>query len=143
MCNYHRAAHSGYANGGFRPHFGRFGRPDFFAGQQQQAPVNITQKSDLYELEMYVAGKTREDFDIKVTGNELTISYKGNPTQQDSNGPKWVRQEFNPGNFERIFQLDDSIDIELITARYDNGVLIVLLPIKPESRRPAHKVEVG
>ncbi len=140
MCHRSFAAHSGHA-AGFRPHFGKFGRPDAFFKSGFQAPVNIVQKTDLYELEMYLPGKTREDFKVEVAGNELTIGYTAGNATQD--GPKWVRREFSPESFERVFLLDDSIDHELITARYDNGILIVLLPIKPESRRKSQTVAVS
>lgn len=140
MCHRNHAAFGGHHMGG-RPHFGRFGRPDFSSRSAFQAPVNIVNKTDLYELEMYLPGKSREDFKVEVSGSELTIGYKTEQSGADS--PKWVRREFNPESFERVFLLDDSIDTELVTARYENGILIVLLPIKPESRRKSQKVEVG
>lgn len=140
MCHRSHAAYGGH-HAGFRPHFGRFGRHGHPFAQAFRAPVNIEAKPDLYELEMYLPGKTREDFTVEVAGNELTIKYNGGNAAAE--GPKWVRREFAPESFERVFQLDDSIDTELITARYENGILIVILPIKPESRRKSQKVEVG
>lgn len=140
MCNRSNAAYGGHTSG-FRPHFGRFGRADSPFKASFQAPVNIVNKTDLYELEMYLSGKSREDFNVEVVSHELTIGYKGEPAAGDTQ--KWVRKEFNPGAFERIFLLDDFIDTELITARYENGILIVLLPIKPESRRKSQRVDIS
>lgn len=140
MCNRSHAAYSGHS-AGFRPHFGKFGRPDFSFKSAFQAPVNIVNKTDLFELELYLSGKSREDFTVEVSGKELTIGYKAENPGTDST--KWVRKEFHPESFERIFLLDDSIDTELITARYENGILIVLLPIKPESRRKSQKVDIS
>lgn len=138
MCHFHHAAYRGHASrGGFRPFFARHFQGPAASGY---APVNIIQKSDLYELELFAPGKSRADFDVKVKGNELSIRYENQP---EGEGRQWVRQEFGGSSFERVFSLDDSIDTELITARYENGVLIVLLPIKPESRRPAQQVPVG
>lgn len=133
MCNYHQAAHRGHFSG----RSGRFpGFSSFFA------PINIVRKDDLFELELHLPGKSREDFQVDVRGSELTIAYKGVPAGASESG-QWIRREFNPGSFERVFQLDQSVDTELITARYDNGILIVLLPIKPEFRRPSQRVTVA
>jgi len=145
MCYRSQAAHSGH-NMGFRPHhpyqqyFGKFRRPEFNQGSAFQAPVNVIQKDDLYELELYMPGKSREDFTIGLSGLELTIAFKGE--EQKTSTPKWTRREFYAGSFERSFQLDDTIDTDLITARYDNGILIVLLPVKLESRRKTQQVNI-
>lgn len=137
----HAASYSGQTTSGFRPHpFGRFGHPGFSPRAAFQAPVNVIKKDDLYELEMYMPGKSREDFTIGLTGLELTIAFKGDDQKTDA--PKWTRREFFAGSFERSFQLDDTIDTDLITARYDNGILIVLLPVKLESRRKHQQINV-
>lgn len=141
MCYRSHAAHSGHTMG-FRPHhFGKFGRSEFAQRPSFQAPVNVIRKDDLYELEMYMPGKSREDFTIGLSGLELTIAFKGE--EQKSASSKWTRREFYAGSFERSFQLDDTIDTDLITARYDNGILIVLLPIKLESRRHSQQINVA
>jgi HSP20 family protein len=42
--------------------------------------------------------------------------------------PSMKRQEFNPRGFKRIFEINEKIDKENITAAYQEGVLKITLP---------------
>ena len=51
---------------------------------------------------------------------------------------KIVRREFNFTSFKRSFNLDEKIDTEKIEAKYENGILQVILP-KKEVQKPLVK----
>lgn len=94
----------------------------------QRAAVNIYRTDNSFEMLVFAPGRIKENFNLNVKGNELTVSYlppEGFPR------PDWIRREYSRGAFERSFPLDETIDATGITARYVDGVLQVTLPIVP------------
>ena len=94
----------------------------------QRAAVNIYKTESSFEMLVFAPGRIKENFHLDVKGNELTVSYsppEGFPR------PDWVRREYSRGGFERSFALDPSIDMQNITAKYEDGVLQVSLPVIP------------
>lgn len=99
--------------------------------------VNIHETKDAYHLEVLAAGRNKEDFKINADNGFLTISYE---TKEETKNEdyKTVRREFKLQSFKRSFNLDETIDVDNIEAKYENGVLKILLP-KKEVVKPAAK----
>jgi HSP20 family protein len=106
----------------------------------QRAAVNIYKTENSYEMLVFAPGRIKEHFLLDVKGNELTVSYtppEGFPR------PEWVRREYSRGGFVRTFTLDDSIDAAGITAKYEDGVLQVTLPVIPGKEQPLRNIAVS
>ena len=72
-------------------------------------------------------------------GNELVVSYsppEGFPR------PEWVRREYSRGAFERTFTLDETVDTKNISAKYEDGVLQVTLPLIPGKETTNQEIKV-
>lgn len=114
--------------------YGQRANPRLAFRSLQRAAVNIYKTDSSYEMLVFAPGRIREHFGVEVKGNELTVSYT-----PPENFPKfdWVLREYSRGGFVRVFTLDDTIDGTGITARYEDGVLQVHLPLVPgkETRR--------
>lgn len=93
------------------------------------ASVNIIETDDAYHLSLNAPGRTKSDFVINVEKGILTISYE-KPTQKEESKYKIIRKEFAYRSFKRSFSLDENINSETIEAKYENGVLQLLLPKK-------------
>ena len=103
--------------------------------------VNIVETADAYHLELNAAGRNKEDFNITVDKGLLTISYeKKEETKTDE--VKVVRKEFSLQSFKRSFTLDDKIDAEGIQAKYENGLLKLLLPKLTEAKQPVKNISI-
>lgn len=92
----------------------------------QRAPVNIYKTATSFEMLVFAPGRIKAHFNLKLEGKELIVSYSppdGFPR------PDWVRREYSRGGFERSFVLDNTIDASAITAKYEDGVLHISLPI--------------
>ena len=103
----------------------------------QRAAVNIYKTDASYEMLVFAPGRLREHFKIDVEGRELRVSYtppEGFPR------PDWVVREYSRGGFVRSFNLDETIDTTAISARYEDGVLHVHLPLV--AGKEATRVEV-
>ena len=72
-------------------------------------------------------GFSKEQITVEVNDNVLTV--KGEIKIENIDDKKrYNRQEFNQSNFERTFTLQDNLDDDKITAKYENGVLILSIP---------------
>jgi HSP20 family protein len=106
----------------------------------QRAAVNIYKTENSYEMLVFAPGRIKENFNLSVKGNELTVSYTppdGFP-QFD-----WVRREYSRGGFVRNFTLDDTIDFGNITAKYEDGVLQVSLPFIPGKEVAQQEIQIS
>ncbi len=94
-------------------------------------PVNIHETADAFHVEVSAPGLNREDFKVNLEKGLLTISYekKADSEQKDY---KTHRREFTVSSFKRSFSVEDKINVDGIQAKYDNGVLKLLLPKKEE-----------
>lgn len=92
-------------------------------------PVNITEKTTHYQIELAAPGFNKADFVIKLDGNILNISTATKEAVKEV-GDKIIRKEFTHKAVNRNFTIDDKIDAEKITATYENGILNLELPKK-------------
>ena len=97
-------------------------------------PVNIHETTDAYHVELSVPGRTKEDFIVNVENGLLTVSFEKKEETKNEDY-KTVRREFSYRSFKRSFNLDERIDAEKIQAKYENGLLKLLLPKKGRNKR--------
>lgn len=104
--------------------------------------ADLRQQGDNYVIEAELPGFEREDIEVTVYENRLTItarrqdSEKENQAQgenQDERGG-YLRRERRWGRFSRSFELS-GVDAEQIQASYSNGLLTLVLP-RQEKRQP-------
>ena len=105
-------------------------------------PVNISETKDLYELELNVPGRNKEDFKITVDKDILTVSFDIKEENKDEN-KKQIKKEFSLQPFKRSFTLDEKILSENIVAKYENGLLVLNLPKKEEVKAEAKQISVN
>lgn len=106
----------------------------------QRAAVNIYRTDTSFEMLVFAPGRIKENFNLGVQGNELTISYtppEGFPRFD------WVRREYSRGGFVRSFTLDETIDASNISAKYVDGVLQVSLPRIPGKETQTQEIPIG
>jgi HSP20 family protein len=103
--------------------------------------VNIVETSDAYHLELNVPGRNKEDFQIAVDKGLLTISYEKKEEAKNEDA-KVVRREFSFQSFKRSFTVDEKINAEAIQAKYENGLLKLLLPKKAEQQQPVKTINI-
>jgi HSP20 family protein len=106
--------------------------------------VNIRETNEAFEVEMAAPGMTRDDFKVELEGNNLTITSEKEENQEEKDGERYTRREFSYQSFRRHFQLPkDVVDAEKIEARYQNGMLRLLIPKKEEAKkRPPRTIQI-
>ena len=103
--------------------------------------VNIVETPDAYHLELNVPGRNKEDFNISVDKGLLSISYE-KKEEAKKDDVKVVRREFSYQSFKRSFTIDEKINAEAIQAKYENGLLKLLLPKKAEQQQPVKTINI-
>jgi HSP20 family protein len=104
-------------------------------------PVNVHETAEAYHLELAAPGRTKEDFKLTIDGGQLVIGFE-KKEENKTEDYKTIRKEFSFKSFKRSFNLDDRIDASAIQAKYDNGVLKLLLPKKEQVKESTKQISV-
>lgn len=103
-------------------------------------PVNVQELDNHYELLLFAPGFQKSDFQVKTRDRVLII---GLDAKQDSaTEPNWLRREFASSGFERRFELNEKVDTDKISAKYEDGILNVTLPKLSEFETNRQEIEV-
>src|SRR5436305_694328 len=100
--------------------------------------VYFTPRVDIYETEneltLYaeLPGVRPDDVDLRYENGELLLHGRVRPHQ---GGRNVLLQDYDEGDFYRLFTIHESIDSTKIAAECKNGVLVVHLP-KAEAVKP-------
>lgn len=89
--------------------------------------VDIIENENSYELHVAAPGLNKEDFNIEVKDNYLTVSGERKFTNEKKD-KNFHAIETQYGSFSRSFVLPEHIDGAKINAKYNNGILEVLVP---------------
>jgi len=100
--------------------------------------VNIKSNDGDYEVEVAVPGMRKDDFDVKIDNNILTIACDKSSESIEEDEEGYARREFNYTSFMRSFTLPSDIDPNSIIAKYEEGVLKLSLT-KVEAKKPTAK----
>lgn len=93
--------------------------------------VNIHETADAFHVEVSAPGLNKDDFKINLDKGLLTISYE-KKSEAENKDYKTHRREFTTASFKRSFTVEDKINEDGVQAKYENGVLKLLLPKKEE-----------
>jgi HSP20 family protein len=101
--------------------------------------VDIYENKDQIVLEAELPGMNREDFDLSIENNVLTLRGERKFEKKDDND-NYHRVERSYGSFTRSFTLPQTVSSEGAVAEYKNGVLRVSLPKREEVK--ARKISI-
>lgn len=101
-------------------------------------PMDLYREGDHYILSADLPGIDPGSVDIDVDGQLLTI--RAERTLRNAEGVKWLTRERESGSFLRQLNLGQGVDIDAISARYENGVLSVTIPVS--ERAKPRKIEI-
>ena len=93
--------------------------------------TDIIENEDSYEFKVDLPGVNKENITLNLEDGYLTISYKEEKTVEDTS--KYLRKERYFGSQERSFYVGD-IDLDRIEAKFENGILEVILPKEKEEK---------
>lgn len=112
----------------------RFRHASEVAAKQSYPPYDLLKiDEDNYMLKLAVAGFTKDEVDISVENNTLTIS--GEVSTEDADNFDYLHKGIAMRKFTRTFALGEYM--EVISAEMDNGLLYVFVRREiPEEKKP-------
>ncbi|NQY09077.1 MAG: Hsp20/alpha crystallin family protein [Flavobacteriales bacterium] len=94
---------------------------------ENTAMANVLEDDDQFDIELSVAGYSKEEITYKVSNGILRVT--GNKDKKASElAICYVTQEFTNNSFRRSFILSEDVDSSKIKARLSNGILTLEIP---------------
>ncbi|HYC85217.1 MAG TPA: Hsp20/alpha crystallin family protein [Chryseosolibacter sp.] len=103
--------------------------------------VDIFENEKAFEIHVAVPGMKKDDFTIDLNEDRLTVSGERKFTKEQKE-ENFQRIETQYGAFSRSFVLPETINTEAISAKYENGILEVVLP-KDEKKTVKTTIKVN
>ncbi|ETK04357.1 heat-shock protein [Tannerella sp. oral taxon BU063 isolate Cell 5] len=127
--------------------FNDFFENDWMSRQGTTAPaINVKESKDAYTVEVAAPGMTKSDFSVNIDAdNNLAISMeKKDEHKEENRETRYLRREFSYAKFQQTMILPDDVDKDRITARVEDGVLLIGLPkiSHEEVRRFGRSIEI-
>ena len=107
----------------------------------QLPAVNIRETADAFILDLVAPGFKKEDFVLNNAENVLVVTAK-QPTQGEPRKENYTRREFALTDFNRRFQLPETVNQQAIEAHYEGGILQLRLPKNVQEKPAARKIAV-
>ncbi len=106
------------------------------------APTDVVDSGKAYQIKAEVPGISKDQIDIRVTGNVVEISGESK-TEKNESSPGYLHRERLVTKFHRAFELPEPVVAEKAKAQVVNGVLELELPKQQPTPLPAEtKVKV-
>jgi len=103
--------------------------------------VNTREGKEAYHIDVDLPGIDKEDVEISIDKNLLTISGK-REVKEELKEEDYYKIESKYGSFSRSFTLPEKVDIENIRAASDNGVLEIIIPKLKVLKDTTKKIEI-
>ena len=118
---------------GFEPFdnlFRGFLRPVRLEQDVPQIKMDVKEEENAYRVHAEIPGVKKEDIQVSVEGNSVSISAEVKKESEEKQGEKLLKRERYYGKVARSFALANEIDDTNASAKYTDGVLELVLPKK-------------
>lgn len=113
---------------------GFFVRPmDFdldMAGKSPEMRVDVKEDTNNYAVHAELPGIAKEDIQVSIDGQTVSISAERKQEKEVKEGERVLRTERYFGKVSRSFQLGQEVDESRASAKFNDGVLELVLPKK-------------
>ena len=93
--------------------------------------IDLTEQDGSYALKADIPGVKKEDIDVRIDGNMITISAEVKSDKEEKgNGGRVLRHERQEGYASRSFTLACPVEESKVEAHYKDGILALKLPKK-------------
>ena len=116
-----------------------------FPKQSMTVPsTNVKETDSEYIVEMAAPGMSKEEFQVEINNDVLTIKSEKEIENQDQKDEHYTRREFSYQSFQRSFSLNNRVvDDSKIKANYNEGILRLVIPKKEEAKvKPSRQIQI-
>ena len=123
---------------------------DFFDDDFRISPVSGEMKTDIkevsngYEIKMDMPGVSKENIKAVLKNGYLTVSATtSSEKNEDDEEGRYIRRERISGTSSRSFYVGETIRMEDVKAKFDNGVLQIDIPKEsPKKIEESHMISI-
>ena len=113
------------------------------AWQRDWAPaLDVSEDDHNLVVDLELPGVKKEDFDISLENDVLTIAGERRREEQEGEGESFRRERFF-GRFSRSITLPVAVQSDQVTAKYEDGILHITLPKAEEAKPKKIAVEIA
>lgn len=102
--------------------------------------VDIIERDNEVIVKAEVPGVAKEDLDVSVTDNSVTIKGSTSHEEKEEKGD-YYRSEIRRGSFSRTVALPSSVDSDKAKATFKDGILELIIPKVEKSRRKSVTID--
>ncbi len=102
--------------------------------------TDVKETDEGYEVDVDLPGFSKDEIRLELNSGYLTISTEKGLEKKDERKGRILRQERYCGTMQRSFYVGGGITEEDIRARYENGVLSLLIPKKETKKTPEKRL---
>lgn len=107
---------------------------NYLQNRAKQPATNIFETETNFKIEVLLPGFKKEDVQMNYHKNLLTIKVNKEQNEEKTQEEyKYSHREFGTFNFEKQFQIPNTVNIETVDAKFENGILTIVLPKKEEA----------
>lgn len=111
-----------------------------FYPNRGQMRVDIKENDKEYIVEAELPGVRKDEINIDLRDNRLTISVERDEETREEKD-NYIRRERRFGSMARSFYVDNIVD-DKIDAKFENGVLTIVLPKKEEGVERGRRIQI-
>lgn len=109
--------------------------------QNRFAPsIDISETDKQYLIDVEVPGINKEDIDLNIENNTLTVSGERKFKKEEDN-KQYHRVESHYGSFSRSFTLPENVKNDSISASYNNGILHITVDKSEQQMKKQIKIK--
>ena len=95
-----------------------------------------------FMIHLAVPGMTKDDFQIAIDNNNLVITGEIEK-ESEQKDEEFTRREYNFSSFKRTFLLPDHVNPDMVEAKYEAGILKMLIPKNDSLKRdPKREIKI-
>ena len=115
----------------------------YFSPTERLVPMDVVERDESFELRIAIPGFTKDDIKVDVKAGTLLVEAKRADKDEDEN---YIYKGLSSFEFNRSFSdLDENlkVDMESISSKYRNGLLVISLPKRKDALPREISVEVS
>jgi HSP20 family protein len=106
----------------------RYGYPTW--SKEPEIRMDVTEDANAYRVKAEIPGMKKEDIHVSVEGNTVSISAECERKQETRKDETLLCSELYRGKTARSFTVMTDVDDAKAEAKYENGILELMLPKK-------------